>query len=134
MGSCKDSKQMELDKILKETKFDHTNKALMTYYSSGLTPKIKEFFVGILKANIPLEDVKALTLILYNQSRNGATITGHKEFYRGLSIGLRPRMWEKEIRENQEFVCGTYHKTRKSTLKWWKEAIALIDKAKKRTK
>lgn len=126
MGSCKDSKQMELYKILKTTKYDHTNKALMTYYSSGMTPQLNEFFSSILRANIPIEDTKPLALILYNSSRNGRSVIpgyqgGYIRNWRGVAG------WKDKISEDTEFVCMVYNKVRKSTLKRWREAILLID-------
>lgn len=123
MGSCKDSKQMELYKILKKTKFDHTNKALMTYYSSGLTPKLQEFFIAILYSNIPLKDVKPLSLILYNRARNGSSVTGYER------LGIRA--WQDRMKEDPAFVYTVHSLTRRSTIERWREAITLIDKAKK---
>jgi len=128
MGSCRESKQMELYKILKKTKYDYRNKALMTYYSSGMTPKLNEIFKAILRANIPSQDVKPLALILYNRARNGAGIPGHKRW--------SSTSWEDKIRDNPSFVCYVHSLTRRSTLERWREAMFLIDmnRAKKKLK
>ena len=95
----------------------------MTYYSSGMTAKLNEIFKAMLRANIPLINAKPLALILYNRARNGAGISGHA---RWSSVS-----WEDKIRDNPSFVCYVHSLTRKSTIERWREAILLIDKAKK---
>ena len=126
MAICGKKKQKELDEILKKTKFSSRTKALATYYSSGITPRIDELLTTIIEANIPLNDVKPLTLILYDAYRNGCSkIAGHNG--RGGA-----HIWKKKIEEDTDFICMVHSKTRKSTLKRWKEAIYLIDKSKER--
>ena len=126
MTICGKKKQEELDEILRKTKFSSRTKALATYYSSGITPKIDELFATIFGANIPLSDVKPLTLILYDAYRNGCSkIAGHNG--RGGA-----HIWKKKIEEDTDFICMVHSKTRKNTLKIWKEAIYLIDNNKER--
>ena len=98
----------------------------MTYYNSGMTPKLNGIFKAMLKANIPLINAKPLALILYNRARNGSTITGYER------LGLRD--WQNKIRDNPSFVCYVHSLMRKSTIERWREAILLIDKAKKKEK
>ena len=124
MSICGEKKQKELDKILKKTKFSHRTKGLATYYSGGMTPKMEELFSGILKANIPILDVRPLTLILYDASRNGCPrIAGFHSAY-----GVRG--WKENIMADTDFVCWVHSKTRRTTLERWREAMRLIDNQK----
>ena len=126
MSICGKKKQKELDKILKKTKFSSRTKALATYYSSGITPKIDKFLAATFEASIPLGDTLPLALILYDASRNGCSKIA------GFSGKTGAWEWIKKIKTDSSFVCKVYKKTRKRTLERWKEAIYLIDNKERR--
>lgn len=125
MGKCKFTKRIELDNILAKTKYSSTNKALMTYFNSGLTFRMVELIAPILRTDIPHEDVRVLGFILYNKARNGAPILGYEGYYPEEGIS-----WEDRFIKEPEFMKEIYKSVRKSTLESWREAINLIDKYK----
>uniref|UniRef100_A0A6H2A289 Uncharacterized protein n=2 Tax=viral metagenome TaxID=1070528 RepID=A0A6H2A289_9ZZZZ len=112
-----------LDSILAGTGFSSKTKSLLTYFNSGITPRMGSIIIvssGIKKIN--KEDILAFAIWLTNRIWNHGSHFPYNIFqyenYRAIGV-------------DKEKLLKIYKRMKPATIKRWKEAIELIDNYKK---
>jgi len=112
-----------LDSILTGTEFSSKTKSLLTYFNSGITPRMGSIIIvssGIKEIN--KEDILTISLFLTNR------IWNHGSSY---PYNILQYKNYRPIGVDKEKLLKVYKRMKPATIKRWKEAIELIDNYKK---